>query len=444
MMRVSIVVPALNEARTIVATLISLQPLRTAGHEVIVVDGGSVDATAALSAPLADRIVVAAKGRALQMNAGAAIATGEVLLFLHADSCLPENGITTMVRELNRSGRRWGRFDITIAGRNRVLQMVAALMNLRSRATGIATGDQGIFVERALFDAVAGFPSQPLMEDIEISRRLKRAAGAPLCLRQRIVTSARRWERHGAWRTILAMWRWRLAYSRGTDPELLVAEYHKAPSPTRVTLQVFAKSPVPGQVKTRLARAIGDEAAAALHSQFVERTLVTAIAARAAGIVDRVELWCAPDVDAPAFATWQARFDVALQTQIGDDLGSRMRNALDSALIAGGRAILIGTDCPTLDILYLAHAVAALDRNDAVFGPAEDGGYVLVGLRRSLDAFSSIPWSTSEVMAMTRARLRKRGASWQELPQLWDVDDADDLFRWNALTASPAAQAPQR
>ena len=372
------------------------------------------------------------------MNAGAALATGRILLFLHADSRLPADGVATLVRELGRSDRRWGRFDVAIAGRAHALRWVEALMNLRSRATGIATGDQAIFVERALFLEVGGYPDQPLMEDIEISRRLKRAAGAPLCLRQRVVTSARRWERHGPWRTVLAMWRWRFAYWRGVDPVALAAEYGAGRAPSRVTLQVFAKNPVPGTVKTRLASAIGADEAAAHYVRLVERTLATAVAAREAGIVDRVELWCAPDVDAPAFSAWRERYDVELRAQAGDDLGAKMRHALHEAVAGGSRAVLIGTDCPAFDLSYLARAVAALDEHAAVFGPAEDGGYVLVGLARPIDAFSGIPWSSAGTMAATRAKLRSAGIDWQELPTLWDVDAPSDLARWQALTAAPS------
>ena len=436
--RVSIVIPALDEARAIVGTLVALQPSRAAGHEVIVVDGGSTDATVELATPLADRLRVSARGRARQMNAGAAVATGDILLFLHADSRLPADGIATLLRELGRSGRRWGRFDVAIAGHARALRWVEALMNLRSRATGIATGDQAVFVERALFRQIGGYPDQPLMEDIEMSRRLKRAAGSPLCLRQRVVTSARRWERHGPWRTVIAMWRWRLAYWRGADPADLAAQYGAGRAPSLVTLQVFAKNPVPGTVKTRLVDAIGAEEAAALYVRLVERTLATAVAARAGGIVDRVELWCAPDADAPAFHAWSERFDVELKAQAGADLGAKMRNALHAALAAGSRAILIGTDCPGFDLAYLAQAVAALDGHVAVFGPAADGGYVLVGLARPIDAFSGIPWSSPETMAATRGKLRAARAAWQELPTLWDVDAPSDLARWQALTASPA------
>lgn len=440
-MRVSIIVPAWNEARGIVATLARLQPLRAAGHEIIVVDGGSADATLALAAPLADRAFTAPKGRGAQMNAGAAAATGEVLLFLHADTRLPATGIAGVLHELPRSGRRWGRFDVTIAGRRGVLNLVAAMMNARSRLTGIATGDQGIFVERALFGAVGGYPDQPLMEDIVLSRRLKRAGGSPLCLRDKVVTSGRRWERRGPWRTIVAMWRWRFAHWRGADVDRLAREYNAPPPARPVTLQIFAKSPIPGEVKTRLARTIGAREAAALYVRLVERTLATAVAARDAGLVDRVELWCAPAIGVPAFGDWRDRYDVSLRAQVGDDLGARMRHALDSAITRESRAVLVGTDCPALDVAYLARAVSALDDHDAVFGPAEDGGYVLVGVCRSVDAFTGIAWSTPAVMAATREKLAAQDVAWQELPTLWDVDGPADLARWEAF-APPSSPAP--
>jgi rSAM/selenodomain-associated transferase 2/rSAM/selenodomain-associated transferase 1 len=435
--RVSIIVPALDEARGIVATLAPLQPLRADGHELIVVDGGSSDATLAIAAPLADCAFVADRGRARQMNAGAARASGDVLLFLHADCQLRAAAVRALTREMARTGRRWGRFDVMISGRSRVLRLVAAMMNARSRLSGIATGDQGIFVERALFDAIGGFPGQPLMEDIELSKRLKRSGGPPLCLRERVLTSGRRWETRGTWQTIVAMWRWRFAYWRNADPARLADEYRTTRRATPLVLQIFAKSPVAGRVKTRLAASIGDEAATALYARFVELTLTTASAARAAGLVDEIELWCAPDADAPEFAAWRDRYRISLRAQSGADLGAKMQGALDSALARGSRAILIGTDCPALELGYLARAVAALETCDAVFGPAEDGGYVLVGLARPIDAFSGIPWSAADTMAATRVRIASLGAVWEELPTLWDVDEPRDLARWQAL--APAA-----
>jgi len=222
--RLSIVVPVRNEEELLHTTLARLQPLREHGHEVIVVDGGSDDASAQIAGALADQVLVAARGRATQMNAGATVATGDVLLFLHADSWLPEGAADAIAAALS-AGARWGRFDVTIAGRPAILRVVARMMNARSRLTGIATGDQGIFVDRAAFADAGGYPSLDLFEDIELSWVLKRRVGRPACLRQRIVTSGRRWERHGPWRTIVAMWRLRLAYALGADPARLARRY---------------------------------------------------------------------------------------------------------------------------------------------------------------------------------------------------------------------------
>jgi rSAM/selenodomain-associated transferase 2 len=192
------------------------------------VDGGSQDGTVELAAPLADRILVAARGRASQMNAGAAKARGDALLFLHADTRLPPDADRLIVERLAASGRAWGRFDVTIAGRHPLLVLVGVTMNLRSRLTGIATGDQAMFVTRAAFDHAGGFPNIPLMEDVALSSRLKRI-GRPLCLKERVVTSGRRWERHGVMRTILLMWRLRLAYFFGAQPADLARWYGYVP-----------------------------------------------------------------------------------------------------------------------------------------------------------------------------------------------------------------------
>jgi rSAM/selenodomain-associated transferase 2 len=220
----SIIVPCLNEAAGIVETLEALQALRRRGAEVVLVDGGSSDDSVARGEPWVDRVLTAPRGRAAQMNAGAAQARGEILLFLHADSRLPDAADGLIVDSLRRSRKSWGRFDVRIAGRHPLLRVVEAMMNARSRFTGIATGDQGMFVTRSLFDAAGGFPEIALMEDVEMSRRLKRY-GKPLCVRHRITTSARRWERHGVLRTILLMWRLRFAYWLGADPNRLAASY---------------------------------------------------------------------------------------------------------------------------------------------------------------------------------------------------------------------------
>ncbi len=219
----SIVMPALDEAAGIVGILEALQPLRARGVEILVVDGGSEDGTPALAAPWVDAVIDAPRGRASQMNAGAAAARADVLLFLHADTRLPP-GADALVARAVADGACWGRFDVRIDGRSPMLPVIAALMNLRSRCTGIATGDQAIFVTRRAFQAAGGFPAQPLMEDIELSRRLKRQH-RPVCLRAKVRTAGRRWERRGVWRTMLLMWRLRWRYWRGEPAAELARDY---------------------------------------------------------------------------------------------------------------------------------------------------------------------------------------------------------------------------
>ena len=221
----SIVVPVLNEAAEIETTLQALAPLRTRGCEVIVVDGGSADDTLALAKSLADRTIAAPRGRASQMNAGGATAKGDVLLFLHADTRLPENADALVIDALSRSRRAWGRFDVRFT--KGALPLIAWTMNVRSRLTGIATGDQAMFVTRKAFESVGGFPEIALMEDIALSARLKRISRSA-CVSARVTTSPRRWQKHGTIRTILLMWRLRLAYSFGAPPEALARAYRHA------------------------------------------------------------------------------------------------------------------------------------------------------------------------------------------------------------------------
>lgn len=222
-MTLSIIVPVLDEAVGIEATLAALAPYRRRGCELIVVDGGSCDNTLALASPLADRVLAAPRGRADQMNAGASIARGDVLLFLHADTKLPANADALIRDGLARSGHVWGRFDVRF-DQHGIMPLIAIMMNLRSRLTGIATGDQAIFVTRAAFDTIGGFPAQPLMEDIAFSARIRHIS-RPVYICARVTTSARRWRKQGILRTVFLMWRLRLAYFLGADPARLARQY---------------------------------------------------------------------------------------------------------------------------------------------------------------------------------------------------------------------------
>ena len=222
--QLSVIIPALNEAGCIQSTLERLQPLRLRGHEIILVDGGSTDATPELSQALVDKMLLSPPGRGLQMQAGAAIARGSVLWFLHADCSIPVGADTRILEALQRSHAGWGRFDITFMDSHPLLLCVAWFMNQRARLSGIATGDQGIFVLRTLYEQVGSFPSIPLMEDIRFSRSLKRH-GRPCRITQSLVTSPRRWHAHGILRTIVTMWGLRLGYFAGISPERLAKFY---------------------------------------------------------------------------------------------------------------------------------------------------------------------------------------------------------------------------
>ncbi len=220
----SIIVPVLNEAEALPALLAQLQRLVDAGNEVLLVDGGSSDGTDHLAAVAGFCVITSEAGRARQMNTGAALASGNVLLFLHADTQLPDQAAALVRQSLIDNNTGWGRFDVTITGEPAMLKVIAWFMNIRSRLSGIATGDQAIFVTRSIFYSVGGFPEQPLMEDIEFSKRLLKQFH-PACIAQRATTSGRRWESYGVWKTIILMWRLRWLYWRGVNAKQLAKAY---------------------------------------------------------------------------------------------------------------------------------------------------------------------------------------------------------------------------
>lgn len=223
MKSIAVIVPVLNEAENLLGLITQLSKFNQSEDEVVIVDGGSTDKTLEILADMELQIIMAPKGRAIQMNAGALHSDADILLFLHADTQLPANA-ADLIRKVIDDGAGWGRFDVRISGPHPMLKVIAFLMNWRSRFTGIATGDQGIFIRRELFNAAGGFPEQPLMEDIEISKRLKKIS-YPVCLSEKVITSGRRWQKYGIWKTILLMWRLRFAYWRGVPASKLAERY---------------------------------------------------------------------------------------------------------------------------------------------------------------------------------------------------------------------------
>jgi rSAM/selenodomain-associated transferase 2 len=222
-MKVSIIIPVLNEDRLIADTLRTLSSYRESGHEIIVVDGGSRDSTVSIAAQAADRVLHGNTGRAAQMNQGIDAAQGDVLLFLHADTRLPEGAIANIVSAIE-DGYFWGRFNVRLSGKHFLFRIIERMMNLRSCITGIATGDQAIFVSSESIRIAGGYPRLPLMEDIVFSKSL-RNLGWPACIKQPVVTSSRRWEEHGIVQTVLLMWRLRLLFFFGVPAEKLARQY---------------------------------------------------------------------------------------------------------------------------------------------------------------------------------------------------------------------------
>ncbi len=433
-LRIAIVMPVLNEALRLA---VALAPFADNRDDLVIVDGGSTDLTVVAALAAGMRVAISPRGRARQMNEGARLlAAADVFLFVHADVLLPPDWRAAIERAV-RGGANWGRFDVSLNTSHPVLRMVGALMNLRSRLSGIATGDQAIFVTREAWLRVEGWPNVALMEDVRMSQRLLRTSGRPACLTERVVVSARRWEQHGILRTILLMWGLRALHALGVSPDRLHRLYYGAapisasvPSPSRVI--VFARVPRAGEVKTRLAATLGESVALATHRQLLERTLEQV--ARVPNVIH--ELCIAGDDSAGECALLARRFGFDLSQQLGADLGERMANAMAQGLSRGERVVLLGCDSPVIDAADIAEAVAVLSTDDdtsVVFSPTEDGGYLLVGVAGELPPiFEAMTWSHPEVMLQTVGRLDAARRRYRLLRRLWDVDDAAGWARWQS------------
>ncbi len=430
-LRLSIVVPVLNEAESVVSCLEKLQSLRRRGHEIIVVDGGSSDGTRSLAAPLCDLLLRSRRGRGEQMNLGAAFASGDVLLFLHVDNELPPRAEQALAGVFVAAEPGWGWFRVRMKGAAPIYRVIAALMNIRAKCTAICTGDQAMFVSATLFAKVGGFQRIPLMEDIAISAKLKKLA-KPHSLNLPTTTSARRWESRGLARTVLQMWWLRLLYALGVSPDWLAARYYPSlfgacsrEKYPRARILLFAKEPEASKVKTRLAATIGDEAALRLQLAMLRRALETLEREPLA----EFHLWAASN---PRHRTFLALCNAQdIRAQQGADLGARMHYAAAREL-ADERVdsvLIVGSDCPALSRGYLDQALAALAAGaDVVLGPARDGGYVLIGLREAnAELFRGVKWGGGEVLRWTLANIRRLGLRHRLLEPLWDVDEAADL-----------------
>ena len=420
---VAVVIPVLDDAERLARLLDGLR--HWPGLEVVVVDGGSGDDPRSVCRRFGARCLASARGRGGQLRVGVAASQGDWLWLLHADAEVGPELAGPLAMAMRAAP--WGRFDVRLSGTSPMLRVVAFLMNWRSRLTGICTGDQGIFVSRELLNNVGGVPNQPLMEDIELSRRLRRQA-RPRRVAAPLGSSGRRWETTGIWRTIFSMWWLRLRYFFGARPEDLYGQYYgDALAPAeggaeRSRVAVFARSPEHGGVKTRLAATLGPDRALEAHVEMVETTLATV----EEGAFD-AELWFAgPRND--LLAAWSERYGPRLVEQPDADLGERMLAALRR-----GARVVVGTDIPAMTAGYVEDALRRLGDVDVVLGPVEDGGYCLVAMNVPHPAlFRGIEWGATDVLRRTLARAEEAGLRVALLDTLWDVDDADDYARWRA------------
>lgn len=429
-----VVIPALDEADTLPRLLDDLARMRI-GHRILVVDGGSGDGTVAAARAGGAEVMRSRAGRARQMNAGAAFLTTRWLLFLHADSRLDASALDSIALHVGRDAPQAGYFRLAIAHADSYYRMIEVGQRVRERLSGLVYGDQGLLVRRDVFDTIGGYPDQPIMEDVILCRRL-RDEGRLTRLPGTVTTSSRRYEEEGRARALIRNVSTIVRFLAGTEPAVLAAGYRIRRTPGggtrtvdrdtrahRATLLVFARAPRPGTVKTRLARTIGDEAAAGLYGRMGHRIVASVEDAPARMVV----CYDPPDAE-PEIRRWLDPSPRRYMPQGGGDLGTRMARMFDRAFADANRVVAIGTDAPATDSGRVAHALEALETADVVLGPARDGGYYLIGLRRPRpELFRGIRWGTGAVLAETRSRAERLGlrVTWLELES--DIDTDEDL-----------------
>ncbi len=432
----SVIIPTLNEAETIGACLSNIRSIGP-NVEIIVVDGGSCDATTAVAERLGAKVLHAEPCRGLQCNCGAAIASGKVLVFLHADTILPNGTFDELSKIFSKNEVEIGNFRITFHVKHWFLRLLSFLA--RCDPGLFRFGDQGIVIRKSLFDDLGGFPSWALFEDMALVRKARKKTRIhrfPLS----VTTSARRFLRNGIIRQQLINVYYTIQYMLGVPSWKLAEKYYRHRlNLYEVSLVIFLRLPESGEVKTRLAETMGNEAATQFYRQCAEHLLREA--EKLPSSIAK-HIYYTPEKDRENVQCW-AGMRFRLRPQVGGDLGERLKAAFRDQFQRGAkRVIIVATDVPDLSSSDIEEAVFALNGADLVIGPSTDGGYYLIGMTESQPAlFDHISWSTQIVYEQTLAVANELELKIYTLRSLDDIDTEDDLRRWEARSGAEKANA---
>ena len=427
MSRLAVVVPTLDESVRLPRLLQDLERLTDLVSEVIVADGGSEDDTVEIARSYGANVLEVTRGRGTQLLAGAGAADAEWIFFVHADCRLTDEAARALRRFLERaSPQDFAHFSFALEGRGLFRRVIEAGQKVRERLGGLVYGDQGLVVSRSLYERVGGHPDWVLMEDVGVIDRL-RSAGHRVRLDASLPTSSRRYAREGgvrAWlRNVTLMVRFRM----GASPDRLAHSYrpHEEDRREGAAVVVFAKAPVPGRVKTRLAADVGPKEATRIYRTI---GLETVEALRGGPWSTHVYITPSTPEALGAVREWLGTDGIAFRTQAPGDLGDRMSAAARETLRRAASMVIVGTDIPGLDAEAIRRALRALETSDVVLGPATDGGYYLIALNEPRpELFEDIPWSTSEVLTETTRAAERAGLSVSLLDPMTDVDTLADL-----------------